>query len=492
MMANAEARFLAIDVGAGSGRAIEGRIDAGGMHLRELLRFPNPMLPLAGHLYWNVPGLFMQILEALRMAQRDGDVPLTSIGIDTWGVDFGLLAADGSLLGLPCTYRDSRTDGVMRQVWELIPKEIIHSLTGIQFLPFNTLYQLAAMVRQQAPQLAVATDLLFIPDLLHYWLTGRRVTEFSFATTSQMFNPVAGAWEPRLLEPLSIPANLLQPVVMPGDIIGDIQPGVCRQAGIDATPVCAVATHDTGSAVAAVPARGDNWAFISSGTWSLMGYESPTPVISEESCRWNITSEGGVDGRFRVLRNITGMWLLERYRDTLANPPDYDVLMDMAMQAPPFVSLIDPDDPSFLNPPDMFDAIAGYCRGTGQPAPHSIGSTVRCILDSLALKYRFVLRRLEKLAGHPLTHIHIIGGGSRNRVLCQLCADVTALPVTAGPVEATAMGNLLVQAMAAGMVSGLDEGRALIRRSVDLETYHPRPFGNTGDVCRRFENLVSE
>ena len=491
-MTQDDRRFLAIDIGAGSGRAIEGRIDGDAMRLRELLRFPNPMLPLAGHLYWNLPGIFQQILEALRKAQRDDDVPLTGMGIDTWGVDFGLLAADGSLLGLPCTYRDNRTDGVMQEVWKQVSKETVYNLTGIQFLPFNTLYQLAAMVRHHAPQLDIATDLLFIPDLLHYWLTGRKATEFSFATTSQMFNPATRAWEPQLLESLGISAGLLQPVIMPGEIIGEIAADICRQAGIAPVPVCAVATHDTGSAVAAVPARGDNWAFISSGTWSLMGFESPTPIISEQSLAWNITNEGGVDGRFRVLRNITGMWLLERYRDTLTDPPDYDVLMDMAMQAPPFVSLIDPDHPSFLNPPDMLEAIAAFCRDTGQPAPHSIGSTVRCILESLALKYRFVLHRLEKLAGRPLTHIHIIGGGSRNRVLCQLCADITAVPVTAGPVEATAMGNLLVQAMAAGVVAGLEEGRALIRRSCDLETYRPRPFGDIGDVYRRFDNLVSE
>ena len=483
-------RYLAIDMGAGSGRAMEGRIDRHGLHLQELSRFPNPMLPMAGHLHWDMPGIFAQTLEALRLAQRQSDVPLTSMGIDTWGVDFGLLAADGSLLGLPCTYRDSRTDGIMQRMFEQIPKEEIYKLTGIQFLPFNSLYQLAAMVWNNAPQLKLATDLLFIPDLLHYWLTGRKATEFSFATTSQMFNPLTMDWEPRLLEGLGVSRDLLQPVIMPGERVGTISDDVCRQAGITPVPVCAVATHDTGSAVAAVPATGDDWVYISSGTWSLMGFESPTPVITPQGFAGNITNEGGVGGSFRVLRNITGMWLLERYRDTLAGPPDYDSMMDMCMAAPPFASLIDPDHPSFLHPPDMAEAIADFCRKTDQPVPQSIGSTVRCILESLALKYRWVLQRLETLAGRSFKTIHIIGGGSRNRVLCRLTADIAGLPVVAGPVEATAMGNLMVQAMAAGDIESLEEGRALIRRTVTPLVYEPHPIDYTDCACSRFDDLV--
>ncbi|MHA1569549.1 MAG: rhamnulokinase [Alphaproteobacteria bacterium] len=482
---------LAFDLGAGSGRVLLGLLQDDRLTVRELYRFPNEMLPIREHLHWDLFGLFKQIKEGLRLCAHEIDISPTSVGVDTWGVDFGLLARDGSVLGLPHTYRDPRTEGAMDSFFQRVPRERVYELTGIQFLPFNTLFQLEAMVRDNSPLLAVATDLLFMPDLFHYLLSGEKVTEFTFATTSQLYNSKKGDWDEQLLHALYLPQYLFQDIVAPGSVIGTISDEIARETGFAAAPLVAVATHDTGSAVAAVPAEGDDWAYISSGTWSLMGVEMPQPIINEEARTMNFTNEGGVGGAYRVLKNITGLWLLQECRRVWSHERevDYDELTERAAEAAPFVSLIDVDDPAFLNPPDMPAAIAEYCRRTNQPAPESVGATVRCILESLALKYRWVLEQLWALRPQRINRLHVIGGGAQNELLCQFTAEAAGLPVLAGPVEATAIGNLLVQAMALEEVTSPAHLREVVRNSFEVTRYEPRQHLLWQDVWERYQDL---
>jgi rhamnulokinase len=486
---------LAFDLGAASGRALLGRLDGSRLQVEELARFRNDPLTLGGRQHWNLHRLYEELLACLRRCAAEGILP-DSLGVDTWGVDFGLLAEDGSLLGLPVTYRDPRTSGAMESFFRMVPRERVYELTGIQFLPFNTLFQLEAMVRAGSPLLRIASDLLFMPDLFHHLLTGVRRTEFTFATTSQLFNPTTGAWEGELLEALGLAPTLLQEVVPPATVLGPLQAEVVTATGTGPVPVVAVATHDTGAAVAAVPAEGEDWAYLSSGTWSLLGVEARQPALGPEALAANITSEGGVAGTFRVLRNISGLWLLQECRRCwAATTPDtagaleYAELIRIAEQAPPFLALVDPDDPSFLNPPDMPTAIAAYCRRTGQPAPQGPGPLTRCILESLALKYRYVLDLLRPLHPRAITRLHVIGGGARNRLLCQLTSEATALPVLAGPVEATAIGNLLLQALALGKLSSHRDLRHVVRESFPLERHEPQDPDRWREPYERFCQL---
>ena len=474
--------FLALDLGAESGRAIGGTLDHGVLAARELHRFPTGMTEIDGRHRWDIHRMLGEMKAGLRAA---GSV--VSIGVDTWGVDFGLLAATGGLLGLPYAYRDRRTEGAMASFYRKLPRDEVYGRTGIQHLPFNTLYQLEAMVRDCAPELAHAADLLFIPDLFHYFLTGVKATEFTFATTSQLFNPQAMAWDDALIAALGVKRSLFQDVVQPGTVIGALSREITAETGASARLV-AVATHDTGSAVAAVPSEGGDAAFICSGTWSLVGIESPRPLITPETRAFNLTNEGGVCGTFRVLRNVMGLWLVQETRRSLSRERawGYDELSAAAEAAPPFASLVDPDDPSFLNPPDMPEAIRAYCGRTGQPRPESPGALVRCALESLALKYRFVLERLAAVRGAPLKAVHVIGGGSKNRLLCRFTADAAGLPVIAGPAEATAIGNLLVQAMALGDIGSLGELRGVVKRSFELERCEPAAPGAWDAAYLRF------
>lgn len=442
-------------------------------------------------LHWDVYALWEEICEAIGRASHGGG--LSSIGLDTWGVDFGLLAPGGALLGLPHTYRDPRTEGAIDSLLRVMPRHEVFGRTGIQLLPFNSLFQLHAMARDRSPLLEVAADVLFMPDIFHFWLTGRRVTEFTFATTSQLYNPIEGRWDPALAEAAGFPLRLLQEIVPPGTLLGPVQPAVAARIGL-APPVVAVGTHDTASAVAAVPAEDPAFAYISSGTWSLVGAEVKAPVTTGEAERANFTSEGGVGGTFRLLKNVVGLWLVQgcRRRWGLEGPDAYAALAAAAAKAGPLEALVDPDDPAFFNPPDMVAAIESRLVATGQSVPTSRGGIVRAILESLALKYRRVLEQLAAIQGREASVVHIVGGGARNALLCQFTADATGLPVVAGPVEATSIGNILVQAIAAGIIGSVAEGRALVRRSFDVSVFEPGDRGPWDRAYQQFTDVCGE
>ena len=466
--------YLAFDLGAESGRTIFGHLENGRLTLKEINRFPNGMRSIQGHLHWDVHHLFKEIKEGIKMCVLLGHLP-ESLGIDTWGVDFALLDKKGTLLSLPFAYRDQKNEGAMEEFFQFVSRERIYALTGTQFLQFNSLFQLYALKRDQSPHLRFVQNLLFMPDLFNFFMTGKKVTEFTYATTSQLYNPREKKWEKELFDVLSVPTSIMQDIVPPGTKISTLCKSICIETGIQAIPVLAVASHDTASAVAAVPAENNNWAFISSGTWSCMGIEIQRPIISDTALKLNFTNEGGVEGTFRFLKNIMGLWLLQECRRIWAKNDlySYKNLMDAAEAAPSFQSILEPDWAGFLNPDDMTEEIRRFCTKTGQRLPESLASYVRCILESLAMKYRFVLEQLESISSHTIERIHIIGGGAKNRLLCQFTANVTSRPVFAGPSEATAIGNILVQAKALGHIRSLREIRSIIRNSFPLKIYQP-------------------
>jgi rhamnulokinase len=484
--------YLAFDLGAESGRAVLGTLAGGRLTVHEVRRFPNTPLSLSGHIHWNVYALFDEMKAAMRDAAASIGARPTSLGVDTWGVDFGLLAKDGSLLGLPYCYRDHRNAGAMEDYFKLVPRPALYEATGIQFMPFNTLFQIYAMVRERSPLLDAASDLLFMPDLFNFLLTGRRAAEFTIGSTSQLLDPRTKAWIPGLFQAMGLSKRILQDIVEPGTVLGEVAEDVAAVTGFRHVPVVATAGHDTAAAVAAVPAEGDGWAYISSGTWSLVGVEERAPVISAKSLDANFTNEGGIGGTVRFLKNVSGLWLVQGCRRcwSTQTPVTYDELTRAAAEAPAFAALVDPDDPVFLNPPDMPEAIEDFCRRTGQKPPATRGAVVRSLLESLALKYRQVIDELSHVLGRPIERIHVIGGGSRNSLLCQLTADATGLPVVAGPAEATAIGNVLVQALATGRVSSPAEIRAIIRSSFELRTFSPAPAAATWrDAAARFRQI---
>ncbi len=468
--------FLALDLGAESGRAVVGKLRGSVLDLEVVHRFPNIPVRVPDGLHWDVLRLFQEMKEGLRLASRENR--LASLGLDTWGVDFALLDGSGALLANPHHYRDTRTDGKMEEVFAIVPREEIFRTTGIQFMQLNTLYQMFALKQSSPHLLDAAATILMIPDLFNYWFSGQAVCEFTEATTSQMFDPVKGEWASGLAAKLGLPLEKMAPIVQPGSRLGDILPFVAEECECPPVPVIAPACHDTGSAVAAVPAEGRDFVYISSGTWSLVGVEVDRPVITDRSLEYNFTNEGGVAGTYRLLKNVMGLWLVQECRRTWERRGvsyDYARLTEMAAQAPPFRSILDPDAPGFLHPGDMPARIQEYCRSTSQPVPEEPGSIVRTALDSLALKYRWVVERLEELTGRSLPVIHVVGGGTQNRLLTQLTADASRRPVIAGPVEATAMGNILMQAIGLGEIGSVAEGRSIVRSSVDLVTYKPRP-----------------
>jgi rhamnulokinase len=460
-------RFLAIDLGAESGRAILGTLDNGRLALEELHRFPNTPVRLPTGLYWDTLRLFHEIRHALAICGRERKIVLDGIGIDTWGVDFGLLGPDGALVDNPRHYRDARNNGMIEKTFAVVPREEIFRRTGIQFMQLNSLYQMHAMKLNGSPALKVATRLLFMPDLLNYWLTGVAKVELTIASTSQFYDPVRKQWATDLFDRLGLPAAILPEVVTPGTKLGPLLPEVAESTGLSgATPVYASACHDTASAVAAVPSEGSGWCYISSGTWSLMGAEVDAPVINETSLALNFTNEQGAGGKVRLLKNIAGLWLLQECRRDWAlqgREYSYDELTRMASESETCGTLIDPD--AFHHPGHMPEQIAEHCRKTGQTVPEGPGSMCRCILESLAATYAKVLGNIETLTGAPIDRIHIVGGGSQNTLLNGLAAEATGRRVIAGPVEATAAGNILVQAIGAGVVSGLDEARVIVRAS---------------------------
>ena len=476
--------YLAIDVGAESGRAILGRYRNGVLTMHEIHRFPNEPVEYGGSLFWDIPRLWLEIQRG--MAKVDGAL-LDGIAVDTWGVDYALLGENGQLLGNPYHYRDNRTAGMMESVFRQVSAEQIYETTGIQFMPINTLYQLAA-ARQNTPRLLEAADqLLTIPDLFHYWLSGVAACEFTNATTTQMVDAHTRQWAGSLLERVGIRGDLPAPIVEPGTVLGSIRPQV--STALAGTPVIAPASHDTGSSVAAITARG-NTAFLSSGTWSLVGMEIDAPVINSNSRAMNFTNEGGVCGTTRLLKNVMGLWMLQSCRKrwaALGNSFEYNQLVQLAMGEPSFAHLVDPDDPRFLRPDCMLTAIDSFCQDTGQPKPATPGAYVRTILESLALKYRLVLRDLEELTGAKLDSLRKIGGGSKNELLNQFAADATGLRVLAGPVEATALGNIAMQMLATGATSSLAETRAVVDRSYETVVFAPGDTAKWDEQAKTFE-----
>ena len=485
--------FLAVDLGASSGRVIAGSWDGARFALRDVHRFPNGPVPMGDSLHTDIEMLWREVCAGFRMyTDRVGASP-AGVGVDAWGVDFGLLGRDGKLLGPPYHYRDARTTGMMERAFALVPREEIFRVTGIQFMQINTVFQLLGMGGAKHPHLSEASALLMTPDIFHYWLSGRQVAEYTIASTSQMLDAGGRGWAMPLLERLGIPAAILPPVTAPGCVLGPALDPVAAAAGWKTpVPVIAVGSHDTASAVAAVPDLDGRSAYLSSGTWSLLGVEVPAPVINADSLALNFTNEGGVAGTIRLLKNIMGLWLVQecqRAWEREGKGYGWAELASLAGGAPAFRSLVDPDAADFLAPGDMPGAIRAFCRRTGQPEPDSVGAMVRCALESLALKYRIVLGNLEELCGHRLEVIRVVGGGSRNRLLNRFTADACGRPVAAGPVEATALGNIMIQAVATGALRDLAEGRRAVAASVDRETVDPGSPGPWEEASARFAGL---
>jgi rhamnulokinase len=486
-------KFLAFDLGAESGRGILGLLDGRQLRLEVVHRFPNGPVHTLDSLHWDVLRLWSEMLNTLRLcAAQHGSVD--GVGVDTWGVDFALLGRGNTLLGNPRHYRDPHTEGVMEQAFARVSRADIYRQTGLQFMRFNTLFQLLAFQRDRSPLLDVAESLLFIPDLFHFFLTGMRVNEYTDASTSQMLDPATRSWAWELVQSFSLPRHLLGTLVQPGTVLGPLRPAVATETGINPAQVIAPATHDTGSAVAAVPAAsGAGWAYISSGTWSLMGVELPAPLVTDAARNFNFTNEGGVAGTTRLLKNVMGLWLVQECRrawERQGQTYGYDELTRLAQAAPPFVSVVDPDDASFILPQNMPAALAEFCRRSGQPAPQEPGAVVLCALESLALRYRWVLERLEELTGTRLDTIHIVGGGCQNELLCQLTADACNRAVLAGPVEATAIGNVLVQAVGVGVLGSLADAREVVRSSFPVQSYAPRDPERWQEPYQRFLRLL--
>jgi rhamnulokinase len=482
--------YVAFDLGASSGRGVVGMLDDQHLQIEELHRFPNGPISLVDAMYWDVLRLFSETTDALTLYGQRYGKDLHGIGFDTWGVDYGLLAKDGSLLGTPVHYRDNRTDGMMEEACNRVGRETIFNATGVQFIQLNTLYQIFSMVVNQSPLLEIADTLLMMPSLLMYFYTGRKVNEFTHVTTTQMYDPRTGEWAHDLLQQLDIPTGILDAeIVPPGTVIGDIRPDIAGMVGLRNVPVIASATHDTGAAVAAVPAEGEDWAYLSSGTWSLLGLEIHDPIITADSLRYNVTNEGGVGNTYRFLKNIAGLWLVQECKRLWERDSgvalDYADLIEAAKAARPFVTLFDPNAADFLNPADMPAAIAQHCQKIGQDAPTTRGEFVRCSLESLAMKYRNVLEKCEELRGKPVETLHIVGGGVQNTLLCQFAANATGKRVVAGPVEATAIGNIMMQAIATGDIGSIAEGREIVKRSFDVITYEPQDTAHWDEVYQR-------
>ncbi|MFN3420267.1 MAG: rhamnulokinase, partial [Armatimonadota bacterium] len=481
---------------AESGRVLAGKLTDGRFELEELHRFPNGPIRIGEHIYWDVLRLWTEVKNGLALAVQKFGSQVVSIGVDTWGVDYALLDENDELVGNPYHYRDKRTEGMFEVAFQKVPRDEIYRRTGIQFMRLNTLYQLLSMVVQKSPQLKIAKTLLMMPDLFHFWLSGEKVNEFTEATTTQFYDPIRGDWAKSMLRKLGIPTRILNcPIVPAGTVLGELRQHVADEVrATHQIKVVAPASHDTASAVAATPLSDENAAYISSGTWSLVGMEIREPIITDKSLGYNFTNEGGVYGTFRFLRNVTGMWLVAECRRIWAregNEFTYEQLTQMAAEAQPFKCFVDPDDPRFLAPENMLEAIKSYCRDTNQPEPENVGEFVRCCLEGLALKYRWVIERLEELTGKTVSTIHIVGGGSQNWLLNQFTADATEKLVQAGPVEATATGNALVQAIALGYLGSHAELREVVRNSFDLRTFEPKPDERWQQAYEKFCQFVS-
>lgn len=489
----ASKNFVAFDLGAESGRAMRASFDGERITLQEAHRFPNVPVRVRGSLHWDALRLFDEIKRGLtHVAHEHSDI--AGIGLDTWGVDFALLGRDDELLGNPFHYRDERTIGMMDAVFERVPREKVFEDTGIQFMEINTLYQLFAMKMQNAPALEHATTFLMMPDLFNFWLTGYKACEFSDATTTQFYDPRAKNWAFELLRALEIPAQIFPEIIPPGTVLGALDSRVAHEVGLQDVTVVAPACHDTGSAVAAVPAQGDAYAWISSGTWSVLGANVRAPVINADSLKFNFTNEGGIDNTFRLSKNLSGLWIVQECRRAWRNAGEdlgYADLVAMAERAPAFRALLDPDHGLFLRPGDMPARIAEYCAKSNQTVPQDHGAVIRYALEGLALKYRVQLQRLELLLGKKLDVIHIVGGGTQNKLLSQFTANATGRRVITGPIEATALGNILLQMLALGHIGSLDQGRQIIRQSFEMLTFEPQARDSWEDAYARFTKFAA-
>ncbi len=474
-------KFLAIDIGATSGRGILGVLDGGKLTTEEIARFPNRIIKESGHWMWDMPALYEAVISALKtVAERK--IEIESVGIDTWGVDFALFGKDGKLMRNPYCYRDPYTAGEPERFFRKVPAEMVYDITGIQVMDFNSLFQLSALRREDDAALKEADKILFMPDALSYQLTGRQVCEYTIASTSQMLNTRTREFSKELLDALSLNRSHFGEMVQPGTTIGALTPEVQKLTGLGPVAVKAVAGHDTASAVAAVPAAGGNFAYLSSGTWSLMGIETAEPIVTKKSRAMNFTNEGGIGGTIRFLKNICGMWLLEQCRAEWGDVA-YDLLIEEALAEEPFGILMNPDDSRFSAPASMTTAIRDYCLATGQKAPERRGDYTRAIFDSLALRYRQVFGWLRELAPFPIEKLHIIGGGARNRLLNQFTANALGVPVIAGPMECTAIGNIMVQAAEA-------DSRGIIAASVVTESFHPQDTGTWDTAYEKFLRIT--
>jgi rhamnulokinase len=480
--------YLAVDLGAESGRVVKGILTDNKLRLEEVNRFANGMVPIGGHYHWNLIRLYESIIEAFRKCAQS-NTPIESIGVDSWGVDFVLLAEDQSLLGLPVAYRDNRTDGMMEKLFERISRERVYEKTGIAFMKFNSLYQLLALSSRQSEALKHARHFLMVPDYFHYLFTGKTTNEYTIASTSQCLNLKTRSWDSDLTRAADIPAALLSDLIEPGTVIGPLNEQLQAVTGLGPVRVVAPCGHDTASAVAAVPAEGGNWAYISSGTWSLMGIETSRPMATQKAYEYNFTNEGGAFNTIRFLKNIMGLWLVQQCRAAFEKKMDYATLTQMAAQAPAFTSLIDPDRDDFMNPLSMTVAIADFCKRTGQPVPKNEGAYVRCCLESLALQYRLVMQQLIEIHNIQFEKLHIVGGGTQNKLLNQFTADATGMPVVTGPVEATIIGNVIMQAIGSGHLDSLAQARQIVRQSFPMETYTPQQTSIWDQQFARFLKL---
>jgi rhamnulokinase len=494
-MAITEKVFLGIDIGAESGRVMAGLWDGQRVRLEELHRFPNGGVVMGDTLRWNTLGLWAEIQNGLALAAKKYGASIVSVGVDTWGVDYVLLSKSGELLGLPFHYRDARTRGILPKAFARVPREEIFAATGLQFMEINTLFQLLALQSRSPELLAAAETFLLTPDFLNFCLSGARFSEFTIATTSQCVNPKTRTWAVDLLQRFGLPDKIFPEIVSPGSPLGLLRQSLADRTGLGRIGVIAPAAHDTGSAVAGVPTRftgKNNWAYLSSGTWSLLGVEVPEALLSPRALELNFTNEGGVDGTYRLLKNIMGLWLLQQCRRSFTGSGreyTYEQLVLQASAAPAFRSLVDPDDDRFLNPPDMPKAIQEFCRETRQAAPETEGQFVRCILESLALTYAAVLDGLEELTGKKIEVLHIVGGGSRNQVLNAFTANASGRPVLAGPVEATVLGNVLVQARSQGELRSLADIRSVVRTSSEVTQFDPADASVWQEARGRFSGL---
>ena len=487
-------KVLAFDFGASSGRAMLFTFDGEQLSIEEMHRFSNDPVMIGKSFHWDILRLFFEIKQGINKTVLAGHNDIAAIGIDTWGVDFGLFDKNGKLLGNPYHYRDTRTNGMIELADQTIGKKYIFDKTGLQFNFFNTLFQFMAMKQDNDPLLEIADKMLFIPDIFNYLLTGEMKNEYSIASTSQLLNVKTKQWDKELMEKAGIPTDIFGDIVMPGTIIGALSDEICEELGCPKIPVIAVGSHDTASAVASVPVTEDyRYAYISTGTWALMGSELDAPNVTDDTFRYNFTNEGGVCDKIRFLKNIMGLWIIQESKRQWAREGknfSFDDLEKAAWAAEPFRSFIDPDCEDFATPGNMPKRICEYCKRTGQPVPENEGEIIRCIAQSLAFKFRMVVDAIEDITKEPLSAVHMVGGGIKDTMVCRFTASATGKTVLAGPVEATSTGNALMQLMALGKISSLTEGRKIVKNSFPIKTYQPEDAESWNQAYEAYKKIV--